>query len=340
VTAVTAEGLEFAHDILGFGGVKMAIDYFEQVWHNGEFMLWDKATLHVGSHVISYASSVFEGIRCYETKNGPAIFRLKEHTDRLFNSCRVFRMEPPYSHRQIFDAMTELVRVNQAASCYIRPVVLRGYGELNVNPLKNPIETYIFCWKWGQYLGKGSIEEGVDVCVSSWRRMAPDTLPAMSKNAANYMNSQLIKIEAIANGYAEGIALDSAGYVSEASGANLFLVHDGQILTPPLASAVLPGITRDSIMTIAHDLGHVVKEQVIAREALYMAEEVFFTGTAAELTPIRSIDRIPVGSGKPGPVARKLQERFFDIVHGRAEDRYGWLTYCNQAVTAPVGAAH
>ena len=317
----------------------MAIDYFEQVWHNGEFIPWDRATLHVGSHVISYASSVFEGIRCYETPSGPAIFRLKEHTDRLFNSARVFRMEPPYSHAQLRDAMAELVRVNEAEACYIRPVVLRGYEELNVNPLKCPIETYIFCWKWGQYLGKDSIENGVDVCVSSWRRMAPDTLPAMSKNAANYMNSQLIKIEALANGYAEGIALDSAGYVSEASGANLFLVWNGEIVTPPLASAVLPGITRDSIMTIAQELGYVVKEQVIAREALYMADEVFFTGTAAELTPIRSIDRIPVGAGKPGPVARKLQERFYDIVHGRAEDRYGWLTYCNQPVSAPVGAA-
>jgi len=317
----------------------MAIDYFEQVWRNGEFIPWNKATLHVGSHVISYASSIFEGIRCYETKNGPAIFRLKEHTDRLFNSCRVFRMEPPYSHRQLFDAMIELVRVNEAQACYIRPVVLRGYEELNVNPLKCPIETYIFCWRWGQYLGKDSIENGVDVCVSSWRRMAPDTLPAMSKNAANYMNSQLIQIEAVAKGYAEGIALDALGYVSEASGANLFVVRDGEILTPPLASAVLPGITRASIMTIAEELGYTVKEQMIAREALYMADEVFFTGTAAELTPIRSIDRIPVGTGKPGPVARKLQEHFYDIVHGRAEDRYAWLTYCNQPVSAPVGAA-
>ncbi|HEV2425565.1 MAG TPA: branched-chain amino acid transaminase [Terriglobia bacterium] len=316
----------------------MAIDYFGQVWHNGEFIPWDKATLHVGSHVVSYASCIFEGIRCYDTAKGPAVFRLQEHTDRLFNSCRVFRMEPAFSHRQVFDATTELVRVNKAESCYIRPVVFRGYGDLSVNPLKNPIETYIFCWKWGEYMGHGSVHEGVDVCVSSWRRMAPDTLPAMSKNAANYMNSQLIKIEALANGYAEGIALDSGGYVSEASGANLFLVRDGQILTPPLASAVLPGITRNSIMTLAQELGYTVREQMIAREALYMAEEVFFTGTAAELTPIRSIDRIPVGSGKPGPVARRLQERFFEIVHGRAEDRYGWLTYCSQPVAAPAGA--
>jgi branched-chain amino acid aminotransferase len=317
----------------------MAIEYFEKVWHNGEFIPWDSATLHVGSHVISYASCIFEGIRCYETPNGPAVFRLKEHINRLFDSCRVFRMEPPYSHAQISEATTGLVRVNQAGACYIRPVVFRGYGDLNVNPLKNPIETYIMCWKWGEYMGHGSVEDGVDVCVSSWRRMAPDTHPAMSKNAANYMNSQLIKVEAMVNGYAEGIALDASGHVSEASGANLFLVRGGQLLTPPVSSAGLAGITRDSVITLALECGYTVQEQLIPREELYMGEEVFFTGTAAEITPIRSIDRIPVGTGKPGSVTRRLQQRFYELVRGRAEDRYGWLTYCNQPATAPAPAA-
>ena len=308
----------------------MALDYYDKVWHNGEFIPWDSATIHVGSHVISYASCVFEGIRCYETAQGPAFFRLKEHTDRLFNSCRIYGMEPDYSHQEINDAMVELIRVNECLHSYVRPVVFRGFGDLSVNPLQNPIETYLFCWKWGQYLGHGSVDAGVDVCVSSWRRMAPDTFPAMAKSAANYMNSQLIKVEALRNGYAEGIALDGAGYVSEGSGANLFLVRGGEILTPPLASAVLPGITRDSIMTLAREIGYTVSEHLIPREMLYIADEAFFTGTAAELTPICSVDRTPVGSGKPGPVARRLQKRFLDIAHGRVEDAYGWLTFCHQ----------
>jgi branched-chain amino acid aminotransferase len=312
----------------------MALDYFGKVWHNGEFIPWESATIHVGSHVLSYASCVFEGIRCYETPQGPAIFRLKEHTDRLFDSCRVYRMEPEYTHQQIQDAIVDLVRVNQAEACYIRPVVFRGYGGLGVNPLSNPIEVYLFCWRWGQYMGHGSLDEGVDVCISSWRRMAPDTFPAMAKAAANYMNSQLIKMEAVVNGYAEGIALDAAGNVSEASGANLFVVRDGRLITPPLASAVLPGITRHSILTIAEEMGYSVSEQLVPREMLYIAEEVFFTGTAAELTPIRSIDRIPVGTGKPGPISRKLQQRFLDIAHGRVEDSHGWLTWCQQPVSA------
>ena len=312
----------------------MPLDYYDKVWHNGEFIAWDDATIHVGSHVISYASCIFEGIRCYQTPQGPAVFRLKEHTERLFNSCRIYGMEPDYRHQEISDAITELVRVNACPHCYIRPVICRGYGDLSVNPLKNPIESYIFCWKWGQYMGHGSVDAGVDVCVSSWRRMAPDTFPAMAKSAANYMNSQLIKVEALRNGYAEGIALDGAGYVSEASGANLFLVRNGEILTPPLASAVLPGITRDTIMTLAREMGYTVSEQLIAREMLYIAEEAFFTGTAAELTPICSVDRTPVGSGKPGPVSRRLQKRFLDIANGRADDTYGWLTLCHQPAAA------
>lgn len=310
----------------------MPIDYYEKVWHNGEFIPWDRATIHVGSHVLSYASCIFEGIRCYETPQGPAVFRLAEHTERLFNSCRVYRMEPPYTPEQVSEAILELIRVNEAPNCYVRPLVFRGYGDLNVNPLKNPIETYLFCWKWGEYMGHGSLAEGVDVCVSSWRRMAPDTLPAMAKSAANYMNSQLIKMEAVTNGYAEGIALDAAGYVSEASGANLFMVIDDKLITPPLASAVLPGITRDCVLTLAQELGFTTVEQMVGREMLYMADECFFTGTAAEITPIRSVDRTPVGSGKPGSVTRRLQQRFLDLAHGRAEDAHGWLTYCSQAV--------
>jgi branched-chain amino acid aminotransferase len=312
----------------------MAIAYCEQVWHNGKFIPWAEATVHVASHVVSYASCLFEGIRCYETPPGPAIFRLKEHTDRLVNSCKIYRMELAYSREQLAQAMVELVRVNKVKHCYIRPVVFRGYGEVGVNPLKNPIEIYLLAWEWGKYLGAEALAQGVDVCVSSWHRMAPNTMPAMAKAASNYMNAQLIKMEAITNGYVEGIALDPSGHISEGSGENIFLARDGRIFTPPLASSVLPGITRDSVMTLARELGCEVSEQALAREMLYIADEVFFTGTAAEITPIRSVDRIVVGQGKPGPITKKLQERFLSIVEGRAEDKYGWLTLCNQPVVA------
>jgi branched-chain amino acid aminotransferase len=312
----------------------MAIAYCEQVWHNGKFIPWAEATVHVASHVVSYASCLFEGIRCYQTPPGPAIFRLKEHTDRLVNSCKIYRMELAYSREQLAQAMVELVRVNKVKHCYIRPVVFRGYGEVGVNPLKNPIEIYLLAWEWGKYLGAEALAQGVDVCVASWHRMAPNTMPAMAKAASNYMNAQLIKMEAVTNGYVEGIALDPSGHISEGSGENIFLVRDGRIFTPPLASSVLPGITRDSVMTLARELGHEVSEQPLAREMLYIADEVFFTGTAAEITPIRSVDRIVVGQGKPGPITKKLQERFLSIVEGRAEDKYGWLTLCNQPVVA------
>jgi branched-chain amino acid aminotransferase len=312
----------------------MAIAYCEQVWHNGKFIPWAEATVHVASHVVSYASCLFEGIRCYQTPQGPAIFRLKEHTDRLVNSCKIYRMELAYSREQLAQAMVELVRVNKVKHCYIRPVVFRGYGEVGVNPLKNPIEIYLLAWEWGKYLGAEALKQGVDVCVSSWHRMAPNTMPAMAKAASNYMNAQLIKMEAITNGYVEGIALDPSGHISEGSGENIFLARDGRIFTPPLASSVLPGITRDSVMTLARELGCEVSEQALAREMLYIADEVFFTGTAAEITPIRSVDRIVVGQGKPGPITKKLQERFLSIVEGRAEDKYGWLTLCNQPVAA------
>lgn len=312
----------------------MSIEYYDQVWHNGKFIPWKDATVHVASHVVSYASCLFEGIRCYETPQGPAIFRLKEHTDRLVNSCRIYRMELAYSREQLQQAMVELVRVNKAKHCYLRPVAFRGYGEVGVNPLKNPIEVYLLAWRWGKYLGDEALKRGVDVCVSSWHRMAPNTLPPMAKAAANYMNAQLVKMEAATNGYVEGIALDPAGHVSEGSGENIFIVKNGKVLTPPLGSSVLPGITRDSVITLATELGYPVVEQVLAREMLYIADEVFFTGTAAEITPIRSIDRIVVGKGEPGPLTRKLQQEFLAIVEGRAEDKYGWLTFCDQPVAA------
>jgi branched-chain amino acid aminotransferase len=299
----------------------------EKIWHNGRFIRWDEATIHVLSHVVSYGSSVFEGIRCYSTPAGPAIFRLREHIRRMADSAKIYRMENlGFSADQLAEAMLELVRVNNMDACYIRPIVLRGYGEVGVNPLKNPIDVYIACWKWGQYLGEEALAEGVDVCVSSWTRLAPNTLPTLAKAGANYMNSQLIKMEALANGYSEGIALDSAGYVSEGSGENIFVVRDGKIHTPPLGASVLPGITRDAILTLARDLGIPLVETIVPREMLYIADEVFFSGTAAEITPVRSIDRIPVGKGCRGPVAEKLQKEFFGIVNGATPDRYAWLS--------------
>ncbi len=312
----------------------MPIDYYEKVWHNGKFIPWNEATIHVASHVVSYASCLFEGIRCYETPQGPAIFRLKEHTERLINSCKIYRIELAYSLAELQQAMVELVRVNKASHCYLRPLVLRGYGEIGVNPLKNPVEVYLLAWRWGNYLGKDSLNAGVEVCVSSWHRMAPDTLPAMAKASANYMNAQLIKMEAITNGYVEAIALDPSGNISEGSGMNIFIVRGGKLFTPPLASSVLPGITRDSIITLAQELGYTVVEQALSREMLYISDEVFFTGTAAEVTPVRSVDRIEVADGRPGPITRKIQERFLSIVQGAAEDKHGWLTFSNQPVAA------
>jgi branched-chain amino acid aminotransferase len=299
----------------------------EKIWHNGRFIRWDEATIHVLSHVVSYGSSVFEGIRCYSTPAGPAIFRLREHVRRMIDSAKIYRMENlGFSPDELAEAMLELVRVNHMDACYIRPIVLRGYGEVGVNPLRNPIDIYVACWEWGQYLGEEALAEGVDVCVSSWTRLAPNTLPALAKAGANYMNSQLIKMEAVANGYSEGIALDSAGHVSEGSGENIFVVRDGKIHTPPLGASVLPGITRDAILTLARDLGIPLVETIVPREMLYIADEVFFSGTAAEITPIRSIDRIPVGKGRRGPVAERLQKEFFGIVNGATPDRYAWLS--------------
>ena len=299
----------------------------EKIWHNGRFIRWEEATIHVLSHVVSYGTSVFEGIRCYATPSGPAVFRLREHVRRLVDSAKIYRMENlGFSAAQLAEAMLEVVRVNKMDSCYIRPIVIRGYGEMGVNPLKNPIEVYIACWSWGKYLGEEALAEGVDVCVSSWTRIAPNTLPALAKAGANYMNSQLVKMEALANGYSEGIALDANGYVSEGSGENIFVVRDGKIHTPPLGASVLPGITRDSVLTLARELAIPLVETIIPREMLYIADEVFFSGTAAEITPIRSIDRIPIGKGRRGPVAEKLQKEFFAVINGTRKDQHGWLS--------------
>ena len=313
----------------------MPVQKTEKIWHNGKWINWEDAQIHVLSHVVGYGSAVFEGIRCYETPNGPSIFRMKEHMQRLINSGKIYRMEIPYSVEDFSNASCELVRLNKMGACYVKPIVLRGYGEVGVNPLGSPIECYIACWNWGAYLGPGALTQGVDVCVSTWTRIAPNTLPAMSKAAANYMNSQLIRMEAVVNGFSEGIALDSDGHVSEGSGMNIFLVHDNTLYTPPLAASILPGITRDTIVKLASDLNITVKESAIPREMLYIADEVFFAGTAVEVTPIRSIDKIAIGKGSAGPMTRKIQEEFFAITSGKKADRHNWLT----PVNAPVGAA-
>jgi len=305
----------------------MGIKKSEKIWHNGKFIDWDDAKIHVLSHVVHYGSSVFEGERCYETKRGPAIFRLEDHSRRFFFSCRVYRMDLPFSVDEFSQAVIETVRINNLKSCYIRPVVFRGYDSLGLNPFPCPVEVYIAAWEWGAYLGEEALREGVDVKVSSWNRMAPNTLPAMAKAGANYMNSQLIKMEALIDGYAEGIALDSSGYVSEGSAENLFLVKDGKLYTPPVYSSILEGITRNTIITLARDLGYEVVEERIPREMLYNADELFLCGTAAEITPIRSVDRIKIGAGKRGPITAELQNEFFGIVRGEKEDRYNWLTY-------------
>jgi branched-chain amino acid aminotransferase len=298
-----------------------------KIWFSGKFVDWKDATIHVMSHVIHYGSAVFEGLRCYDTARGPATFRLKDHVRRLFDSAKIYRMEIPFTQQEIFDACQETVRINKLKSAYLRPIAFRGYNTLGVDPRGVPIEVVIGALNWGKYLGDEAINEGVDVRVSSWTRIAPNTFPAMAKCGANYMNSQLIKMEAAADGYVEGIALDANGYVSEGSGENIFVIRDGLIFTPPLGASVLPGITRDSVIRIAADLGYKVREHLIPRELLYIADEVFFTGSAAEVSPIRTIDRIPVGSGKRGPITEKIQRRFFDIIEGKVEDPYQWLTY-------------
>jgi len=299
----------------------------EKIWHNGAFISWDDARIHVLSHVVSYGTAVFEGIRCYATPSGPAVFRLREHVRRMMDSAKIYRMENlGFNLEQLCEAILEVIRVNRMNSCYVRPIILRGFGEMGVLALHNPIEIYIACWEWGKYLGDEAINKGVEVCVSSWGRIAPNTLPALAKAAANYMNSQLIKMEALTNGYAEGIALNDHGFVSEGSGENIFVIRDGRIATPSLGASVLPGITRDTVIQLARELGLTVIETDIPREALYIADEIFFTGTAAEITPISKVDRIPVGKGSRGPITEKLQQAFFAVVNGTEHDRHQWLT--------------
>ena len=305
------------------------------VWHNGEFIKWDDARVHVMSHVLHYGSSIFEGIRCYSTNQGPAVFRLREHMQRFLNSAKIYRMDHPWTLDQLCDAIVELVQKSEMNQCYIRPILFRSLDEVHpafgVNPFPNPLACYIGAWDWGKYLGDEAIERGVDVCVSTWNRLTPNSMPAMAKSGANYMNSQLIKMEALLNGFAEGIALDDRGYVSEGSGENIFLVTGDIVLTPPLSSSILPGITRDSVIRICQELGITVKERTIQRAALYVADELFFSGTAAEITPIRAVDRITVGNGGRGEITAKIQKAFFEITKGERKAPGEWLTYVQAA---------
>jgi len=298
-----------------------------KVWMNGNLVPWNKAQIHIASHVIHYGSSLFEGFRAYFTPKGTAIFRLDAHMKRLYNSCKMYRMEIPYSQQEFEQAVIETIKANDLKACYIRPIVYRGYGSLGVDPFPNPVDCAILVWEWGKYLGEGALENGVDVKVSTWQRMAPNTFPALAKSGANYMNSQLIKTEALLDGYAEGIALNVRGHVSEGSGENIFLVIDGILHTPPLSSSILPGITRNSVVQLAKDLDIPLIEDTIPREILYIAEEVFFTGSAAEITPIRSIDKITIGDGKRGPITKVLQDEFFAYIDGKKEDKHHWLKY-------------
>jgi len=307
------------------------------IWFNGKLVPFEEAKIHVLSHVVHYGSSVFEGIRCYNTARGPAVFRLREHMRRLLDSARIYRMEVPYTLEELEAAALETIRASGLKACYIRPVVFRGMGSLGVNPLKNPVEVAIAVWDWGAYLGDEALEQGVDVQVSTWNRMAPNTLPAMAKAGANYANAALVKMEAVLNGYSEGIMLSVDGYVAEGSGENLFLVRDGVIYTAPLTLSILPGITRDAVITLARDLGYTVIEQPIPREALYIADELFFTGTAAEITPIRSVDHYTIGQGRRGPVTEALQRAFFEIVR-EGKDPYGWLTFVGVSREASVSS--
>jgi branched-chain amino acid aminotransferase len=298
----------------------------DTIWVNGELVPWDDAQIHVAAHVMHYGSSVFEGIRAYATKDGTAVFCLDAHVDRLFTSAKVYRMGIPYSKEDIREAILETIRVNELDACYIRPLAYRGFETFAIDPTPCPVEVAIVAIEWGKYLGPEAIEQGVDVGVSSWRRMAPGTFPAAAKVGGQYINSQLIAMEAHEHGYVEGIALDANGYVSEGSGENLFMVSRGDVVTPPLACSVLEGVTRRCVMTLAREAGYEVREEFIPREALYMADEVFFTGTAAEVTPVRSIDGIAVGEGGRGPVTERMQELFFGVTSGELEDSHGWLT--------------
>jgi branched-chain amino acid aminotransferase len=304
----------------------MPLPKTEYIWMNGEFVSWDKAQIHVLSHVVHYGTSWFEGIRAYHTERGTAIFRLQEHIKRLGNSLKIYHSQIPYTEEELCRACIDTVKKNNLQSCYIRPIVFRGYGELGINPMRCPVDVAIAAWEWGQYLGDTALQEGVDVCVSSWHRLAPNTLPSLSKAGGNYMNAQLIKIEAMNNGYSEAIALSVHGYISEGSGENIFLVHDGTLYTPPLGASILSGVTRATVLAIAKEFGIPVVEEQIPRAMLYTVDEIFFTGTAVEITPVRSVDRIAIGNGSVGPITKRIQDRFFEIVR-TGSDPYGWLTF-------------
>lgn len=306
----------------------------EWIWKNGEFVKWEDATVHVTAHALHYGSSVFEGVRAYATPQGPAVFRLDAHTRRLLNSCKIARIEVPFTAEQINSAITEIVQRNGHESCYIRPLIFRGANKLGVEGRQNPTEAIILTMEWGKYLGAEAIEQGVDVQVSSWRRIAPDTFASLAKIGGQYVNSQFISMEAHDNGFSEGIALDFNGTVSEGAGENIFVILDGVVYTPGIGSSILMGITRDTVLTLLKDQGYEVRHEAIARDMLYIADEIFFTGTAAEITPIRSVDRITIGAGKRGPVTQAVQEEFFTITSGEKPDRYGWLTPVRQAQVA------
>jgi len=309
----------------------MAFSGTGKIWMNGKLVDWADAKIHVASHVIHYGSGVFEGTRCYDTRKGPAVLQLGSHIKRFLASAKIYRMESPYAQSQLEAAVLDTIRVNNMKACYIRPLMYRGYNTLGVNPLPCPVDIAIMVWEWGAYLGADALEKGVDVCVSSWNRPTPNTFPAMSKTSGNYANAALIRMEAEANGYSEGIALDTSGYVSEGSGENVFVVRNGEIYTPPLAASILPGITRDMIMQVAEDLGYRVREEMLPRELLYIADELFFAGTAVEITPVRSVDKITVGSGRRGPITEAIQRRFLAVINGDSPDTHGWLTYLDGA---------
>jgi branched-chain amino acid aminotransferase len=308
----------------------MPIQTTKNIWHNGRLIPWEQAQIHVMSHVVHYGSSVFEGLRCYT----PGIFRLQDHMQRLIDSAKIYRMPIGYSLEELCSAVVDLVEANGVAPSYIRPIAFRGYGEIGVNPLKSPVDVYVANFPWGKYVPGN---EGADVCISSWNRLAPNTMPSLAKAGANYMNSQLIRMEAEINGYSEGIALDVNGYLSEGSGENLFLVRGGVLYTTPLANSVLNGITRNSVLTIARALDIPVVEQALPREMLYICDEAFFTGTAAEVTHLRSVDRVLVGDGTMGPITTAIHDEFFGIVNGTKPDTYDWLTPVRVAVAETVG---
>jgi len=298
-----------------------------KIWMDGKYVDWEDCKIHALSHVIHYGSGVFEGIRCYKNKRGSAIFRLKEHIRRLYESAKIYRMEIPYSQEEFCQICVETVRKNQIEECYIRPLVFRGYRSLGVDPNPCPVNCLVAVWAWGQYLGAEALEKGVSVCISSWRRAAPNTFPALAKACGNYLNSQLIKLEAMRKGYDEGIALDAYGFISEGSGENIFMIRNGVIYTPPSNCSILPGITRHAVFQIARELGYRIEKHMLQREALYIADEIFFSGTAAEITPITKVDDIVVGDGTRGPMTTAIQDYFFNVIKGESEDKYGWLLY-------------